>query len=228
MASIIGGIGTSHVPAIGVAYDKGRQQDPLWKPLFDGDTPVAGWSAKRQAAGLVLFCNDHCTPFFGPYTAFAAGIGERICVNNTGWGLEFLDRFQHAPGALTDLTHGDDVCQGGDGSVQQIMWLALRSALGGPIRTLHQNHCLMSATAMTVVLYEPGIETADAPSSAQLLAHTTHTANAARGAAYDSASTRHAPDRRHVPVRSAYRQPRVAHRSILVAYDSRPVARSLA
>ncbi|MCF5936066.1 protocatechuate 3,4-dioxygenase, partial [Xanthomonas perforans] len=27
MASIIGGIGTSHVPTIGVAYDKGKQQD---------------------------------------------------------------------------------------------------------------------------------------------------------------------------------------------------------
>ena len=36
MARIIGGIGTSHVPTIGVAYDKGKQQDPAWKPLFDG------------------------------------------------------------------------------------------------------------------------------------------------------------------------------------------------
>ena len=28
MATIIGGIGTSHVPTIGVAYDKRKQDDP--------------------------------------------------------------------------------------------------------------------------------------------------------------------------------------------------------
>ncbi|MGA9916583.1 MAG: protocatechuate 3,4-dioxygenase, partial [Paraburkholderia sp.] len=28
MARIIGGIGTSHVPTIGMAYDKGKQNDP--------------------------------------------------------------------------------------------------------------------------------------------------------------------------------------------------------
>ncbi len=28
MASIIGGIGTSHVPTIAVTYDKGRQAEP--------------------------------------------------------------------------------------------------------------------------------------------------------------------------------------------------------
>ena len=64
MASIIGGIGTSHVPTIGVAYDKGKQQDPLWKPLFDGYTPVANWLAEQQPDVLVFFYNDHCTTFF--------------------------------------------------------------------------------------------------------------------------------------------------------------------
>ncbi len=45
MARIIGGIGTSHVPTIGMAYDKGKQNDPAWTPLFEGYEPVAknGW-----------------------------------------------------------------------------------------------------------------------------------------------------------------------------------------
>jgi len=30
MATIIGGIGTSHVPTIGLAFDKGKQADPDW------------------------------------------------------------------------------------------------------------------------------------------------------------------------------------------------------
>ena len=36
MASIIGGIGTSHVPTIGVAFDKRKDDDPDWQPLFQG------------------------------------------------------------------------------------------------------------------------------------------------------------------------------------------------
>lgn len=79
MASIIGGIGTSHVPTIGVAYDKGKQQDPLWKPLFDGYTPVANWLAEQQPDVLVFFYNDHCTTFFFDlYPTFALGVGERF------------------------------------------------------------------------------------------------------------------------------------------------------
>ena len=35
------------------------------------------------------------------------------------------------------------------------MWLAMRGALEGPIRTLHQNYYLATTTAMTVALYEP-------------------------------------------------------------------------
>lgn len=91
MASIIGGIGTSHVPTIGVAYDKGKQQDPVWKPLFDGYTPVAAWLAAQQADVLVFFYNDHCTTFFFDlYPTFALGVGERFPVADEGAGLRNL------------------------------------------------------------------------------------------------------------------------------------------
>ena len=49
MATIIGGIGTSHVPTIGVTYDKGRQNEPAWAPLFDGYKPVARERKQRHA-----------------------------------------------------------------------------------------------------------------------------------------------------------------------------------
>ena len=48
MATIIGGIGTSHVPTIGVAYDKGKRNDPAWAPLFEGYEPVARWLAEQR------------------------------------------------------------------------------------------------------------------------------------------------------------------------------------
>ena len=43
MAKIIGGITTSHIPAIGNAIARRQQQDPYWKPFFDGYGPVREW-----------------------------------------------------------------------------------------------------------------------------------------------------------------------------------------
>jgi len=40
MAQLLGGLFTSHVPAIGGAIAKGLQQDPYWRPFFDGFNPV--------------------------------------------------------------------------------------------------------------------------------------------------------------------------------------------
>lgn len=87
MARIIGGIGTSHVPTIGVAYDKGKQSDPAWAPLFDGYRPVADWLAEKKPDALVFFYNDHATTFFFDlYPTFALGIGERFEVADEGAG----------------------------------------------------------------------------------------------------------------------------------------------
>ena len=40
MAELIGGCGTSHVPSIGIALDRGLQDTPDWKPFFDGYVPA--------------------------------------------------------------------------------------------------------------------------------------------------------------------------------------------
>mgnify|MGYP003311514783 CR=1 FL=1 len=34
MGRIVAGVGSSHVPAFGVAIDLGKTQEPYWKPLF--------------------------------------------------------------------------------------------------------------------------------------------------------------------------------------------------
>jgi protocatechuate 4,5-dioxygenase beta chain len=276
MARVIGAIGTSHVPTIGVAYDKGKQLDPAWQPLFDGYKPVAAWLAEKRPDALVFFYNDHCTSlFFDQYPTFALGIGrefavadegagqrslppipgdiefqahiaeslvndefdlttcqdialdhgcasplpllwphtpqwpgtlvpiainvlqyplptarrcyrlgqavrravesypvdlkvvivgtgglshqvhgERTGFNNTDWDMEFLRLLQFDPAALTRKTHADYARLGGAESVEQIMWLAMRGALPGPLIELHRNYYLATTTAMTVVLYE--------------------------------------------------------------------------
>ena len=59
MANIIGGVGTSHIPAIGNAIHKGLQQDPYWKPFFDGYPLVREWIAAKKPDVMVIFYNDH-------------------------------------------------------------------------------------------------------------------------------------------------------------------------
>ncbi len=79
MARIIGGIGTSHVPTIAMAYDRKKQNDPDWAPLFKGYEPVARWMAERKPDVLVFFYNDHATTFlFDHYPDLRAGRKRRI------------------------------------------------------------------------------------------------------------------------------------------------------
>ena len=40
MATIVGGVATSHIPGIGTAIAGRLHDDPYWKPFFDGYPPV--------------------------------------------------------------------------------------------------------------------------------------------------------------------------------------------
>jgi hypothetical protein len=87
MARILGGIGTSHVPTIGVAYDRKRRDDPDWAPLFKGYEPVAQWLADRKPDVLVFFYNDHATSFFfDHYPTFALGVSAEFPIADEGLG----------------------------------------------------------------------------------------------------------------------------------------------
>lgn len=87
MASIIGGIGTSHVPTIGIAFDRKKQDDPDWKPLFRGYEPVAKWLAEKKPDVLFFCFNDHATTFFfDHYPTFALGVGAQYRIADEGTG----------------------------------------------------------------------------------------------------------------------------------------------
>jgi protocatechuate 4,5-dioxygenase beta chain len=87
MAKIVGGIGTSHVPTIAMAYDKSRQADPDWQPLFEGYAPVARWLAEKKPDVLFFCFNDHATTFlFDLYPTFALGVSERYEIADEGTG----------------------------------------------------------------------------------------------------------------------------------------------
>ena len=88
MARIIGGVGTTHVPSIGNAIAKGLQQDPYWKPFFDGFSPVHRWLADTQPDVAVVFYNDHGLNFFlDKMPTFAIGAAGEYRNADEGWGL---------------------------------------------------------------------------------------------------------------------------------------------
>ena len=87
MAEILGGIGTSHVPTIGGAYDRNKQNDPDWAPLFRGYEPVKQWLAEKTPDVLVFFYNDHATTFFfDHYPTFALGVSAEYPIADEGLG----------------------------------------------------------------------------------------------------------------------------------------------
>ncbi|MFC6673454.1 class III extradiol dioxygenase family protein [Marinobacterium aestuariivivens] len=99
MARIVAGIGSSHVPSIGRAYDQQNQADPAWQPLFDGYEPVKRWLAEEVKADVVILVyNDHGTEFFlDRYPSFALGVAESYRVADEGYGRRPLPDFPGAP-----------------------------------------------------------------------------------------------------------------------------------
>jgi protocatechuate 4,5-dioxygenase, beta chain len=91
MARIVGGIGTSHAPSIGHAYDKGQQDQPMWAPLFAAYEPAKQWLADMRPDLLVILYNDHVNRFFfDAYPTCALGVGERHEQADEGWGKRNL------------------------------------------------------------------------------------------------------------------------------------------
>jgi len=95
MAKLIGCIGTSHIPAIGGAIHKGLQQDPYWKPFFDGFPPIREWLGKVQPDVVVIFYNDHGLNFFlDKMPTFAVGAAPQYNNADEGWGIPTLPPFR--------------------------------------------------------------------------------------------------------------------------------------
>ena len=91
MARIIGAVAASHTPAIGFAYDRQKQNDPVWKPIFEAFRPVQQWLAGQKPDVLFVIYNDHVTSFFfDHYSAFALGVGDSYAVADEGGGVRDL------------------------------------------------------------------------------------------------------------------------------------------
>jgi gallate dioxygenase len=78
MATIVGGIGSSHTPTIGFAVDTLKQKDPIWAPIFEG---------------------YH-------YSQFALGVGDSYSVADEGGGPRKLPPVEGHPGLAQHVAMG--------------------------------------------------------------------------------------------------------------------------
>ena len=94
MATIVGGLGTSHVPAIANAISKRLFDDPYWQPFFHGYPPVRDWLHDIRPDVAVVFYNDHRLNFFlDVMPTFAVGAADRYRNDDEGWGIGIVHPF---------------------------------------------------------------------------------------------------------------------------------------
>ena len=98
MARVVGGIGTSHIPAIGLAMARNQCAEPYWKPFFDAYAPVRAWLDDVRPTVAVVIYNDHGLNFFlDKMPAFAIGAAPEYRNADEGWGLPTLSPFAGDP-----------------------------------------------------------------------------------------------------------------------------------
>ncbi len=89
MAKLVGGISSSHIPAIGRAIAAKQQGDAYWKRFFDGYFPVKQWLDKVKPDLVILVYNDHGLNFFlDTVPTFALGAATSYETADEGWGLK--------------------------------------------------------------------------------------------------------------------------------------------
>ncbi|MCA8907330.1 MAG: protocatechuate 3,4-dioxygenase [Rhodospirillaceae bacterium] len=98
MARVIGGLTTSHIPAIGNAIAKKMFEDPYWKPFFDGYPPVWKWLQEVKPDIAVVIYNDHGLNFFlDKQPTFAIGAAPEYRNEDEGWGIPTIAPFRGDP-----------------------------------------------------------------------------------------------------------------------------------
>ena len=80
--------------------------------------------------------------------------GPRFGFTNPEWDNEFLDLLESEPERLTQLSHADYMERGGAESVEMIMWLTMRAALGKNVRRIHRNYYAPMLTGYGLLVLE--------------------------------------------------------------------------
>ena len=86
-ARITASVFTSHVPAIGVAIDTGKTNEPYWQPVFKGYEYSKQWMKDNKPDVIFLVYNDHATAFsLDLIPTFAIGTADKYEPADEGYG----------------------------------------------------------------------------------------------------------------------------------------------
>lgn len=98
MARIIGGLTSSHIPAVGNAIARELYEDPYWKPFFEGYPPIREWLGDHKPQVAINIYNDHGLGFFlDRMPTFAIGAAHEYRNEDEGWGIPQLPPFPGDP-----------------------------------------------------------------------------------------------------------------------------------
>lgn len=87
MARITAGIATSHIPAVGAAFDGGKTSEPYWAPVFAGYDWTKRFEAEEKPDVVILVYNDHASAFdMRIIPTFAIGCADTFAPADEGWG----------------------------------------------------------------------------------------------------------------------------------------------
>lgn len=86
-AQLVGGIGTSHVPAVGAAIDHHKEAEPYWQPFFEKIQPARDWMAETAPDVCIVVFNDHASAFsLELIPTFALGVASKFEPADEGYG----------------------------------------------------------------------------------------------------------------------------------------------
>jgi protocatechuate 4,5-dioxygenase, beta chain len=87
VARIVAGVATSHIPAIGAAWDSKKTEEPYWQPVFKGFEASKEWIAKVKPDVCIVVYNDHMSAFsLEIVPTFAIGCAAEFPIADEGWG----------------------------------------------------------------------------------------------------------------------------------------------
>ena len=87
MARLTAGIGTSHVPLLGVGIDQGKTEEEYFRPIYAGYEWTRDWIKDNMPDVVVLVYNDHASAFdMNLIPTFAIGCADEFTPADEGWG----------------------------------------------------------------------------------------------------------------------------------------------
>jgi protocatechuate 4,5-dioxygenase, beta chain len=161
VAEIIGGVGTSHVPAVGVAIDKGRTEEPYWAPYFAKLPPLRAFVAALKPDVCIIIYNDHANAFsLEIIPTFALGMAESFAPADEGFGPRPVPVVQGHPDLAWHLAESlildeFDLTLVNEMEVDHGLTVPLSVMFGTPEGTPDEWPCKVIPLCVNVVQYPP-------------------------------------------------------------------------